>query len=191
MPRRTPPTPKTPRTLRRKNAPTVPPVDSVDKNPRTGKGGKKFLILNENIKNILFAAIKEGLPYKTACQLAGISDATLYEVLRRGRGQDSRKCTPEIAEFTRQFEQLTAISHRTLYNQIKDAAKDDWRAGAWILERRFPESWGTTRKIEVQVAKELEKSLDVLERKLAPEVFEQVLDALAGDDDDDDTSISD
>lgn len=175
--------PKTYKGRRPKKA--VEPVPITNKTPVNPKGGRKLLLLEERTKGILFAAIKEGLPHKVACQLAGVSVKTLYEILRRGRGRDRRKCTAEIKEFTQQFEQLTAISHRVLYNRISEASTEDWRAGAWILERRFPEHWGTTRKIEVQVAKELEKSLERLERKLPPDVFDMVLEALTEDDDDD------
>ena len=32
--------------------------------------------------------------------------------------------------------------------QIKDAAQNgDWRAAAWMLERRYPEKWGRRRPV--------------------------------------------
>ena len=30
-------------------------------------------------------------------------------------------------------------------------ARQDWRASAWLLERRFPERWGAKRELEVNM----------------------------------------
>jgi predicted nucleic acid-binding Zn ribbon protein len=39
-----------------------------------------------------------------------------------------------------------AIHEQTLVQGIAQAAAENWRAAAWLLERRWPERWGTSRK---------------------------------------------
>jgi hypothetical protein len=36
---------------------------------------------------------------------------------------------------------------------IKDQAQTDWRAAAWVLERRFPEDFSLKREVDLQVNK--------------------------------------
>jgi hypothetical protein len=39
-----------------------------------------------------------------------------------------------------------ALAEQTLVQAIERAAADPWRAAAWLLERRWPERWSTSRK---------------------------------------------
>jgi len=39
-----------------------------------------------------------------------------------------------------------ATSEVVLVAQVASAAKTNWRAAAWLLERRFPERWGRARR---------------------------------------------
>jgi hypothetical protein len=42
-------------------------------------------------------------------------------------------------------ETTDALSEARLVVLITRAAQHDWRAGAWLLERRWPERWGAER----------------------------------------------
>jgi hypothetical protein len=79
------------------------------------------------VLKVLFDAIKEGVPYKLACMAAGIS----YECLQNWRQNDPA--------FNRQVEELVAKPAIDLFKVIRDQAPETWQAGAWTLERRFPE----------------------------------------------------
>jgi hypothetical protein len=75
----------------------------------------------------LFEAIRTGVPYKLACAAAGIS----YECFNKWRQNDPA--------FDAEVEQAAAQPAVKLFNTIREQAPETWQAGAWTLERRFPE----------------------------------------------------
>ena len=77
-------------------------------------------------------AIRLGCTYKLSCQYAGIDTSTFYLWMQAGReGKDKSK-----VEFFNSIKKAEAdCAFRTLV-KINEASKDDWRAGAWLLERR-------------------------------------------------------
>jgi hypothetical protein len=81
--------------------------------------------------------VRKGLPLKTAATLAGISEDTL----QNWRNTDAR--------FAELLEQALAESEAALVAGIQAAAAKDWRAQAFLLERRFPATWGK-RSADVQ-----------------------------------------
>jgi hypothetical protein len=79
------------------------------------------------VVKVLFDAIKEGVPFKLACMAAGIT----YESFNNWRQNDP--------DFDRQVEELVAKPAIDLFKIIREQAPENWQAGAWTLERRFPE----------------------------------------------------
>jgi transposase len=75
----------------------------------------------------LFEAIRIGVPYKLACMAAGIS----YECFNKWRQKDP--------VFDAEVEQAAAQPAVKLFNTIREQAPETWQAGAWALERRYPE----------------------------------------------------
>jgi transposase len=90
---------------------------------KTGRPTKR----TKAVLKVLFDAIKEGVPYRLACMAAGIS----YECFSKWRQNDP--------DFDRQVEELVAKPAIDLFKVIRDQAPETWQAGAWALERRFPE----------------------------------------------------
>ncbi len=76
----------------------------------------------------LVEAIETGLSIESACKLVGIHRSTFYEWRER----------PEISS---QIDRALAVAEAALLGSIREAGRGDWRASAWILERRYPESW--------------------------------------------------
>jgi len=79
------------------------------------------------VEKVLFAAIGEGVPFKLACMAAGIS----YDCFNLWRNADP--------DFDRQVDELVAKPAIDLFKTIRAQAPETWQAGAWALERRFPE----------------------------------------------------
>lgn len=91
-------------------------------------------------ERVLLSAIERGLPYKQAAALAGIS----YMTLNRWRRQGEVDGAPaEFRDFCYRLEAAEARAANTLLQAVSKAGRErDWRAAAWILERRYPEDWG-------------------------------------------------
>ena len=66
-----------------------------------------------------------------ACKHLGISRASYYRSL---------KADPIFSE---RVERARAHASSRLIKRIFD--HDDWRASAWLLEKRYPEEWGSVR----------------------------------------------
>jgi transposase len=82
------------------------------------------------IEKIILDALAAGLPYRAAAGRAGIHETTLIEW---------RKNDPD---FELAVEKANSVAISRNMQIIQDAAADNWAAGAWILERRFPALFG-------------------------------------------------
>lgn len=93
---------------------------------------------SEAIEAIL-DAIERGASMIDAASAAGITDRTLYNWQR------------EQPELKAEIERTRARAESHLLECLKAAAteKKDWRAYAWLLERRFPDRWGLKREMTV------------------------------------------
>ena len=87
----------------------------------------------------LLAGIENGLPFKEAAMLAGLS----YDTLNRWRIRGESKNAPRrFRHFCKALQRSQAIAMNVLVSGIKKKGKDDWKAYAWLLERRHPEIFG-------------------------------------------------
>ena len=89
-------------------------------------------------------AIRSGCSIEAACQSAGVSRATFY----RWRDQDEA--------FGDQVDKAIAESEVRLVRSIEAAGQSDWRASAWLLERRFSHWSKREAALPVQVAAPVE-----------------------------------
>ena len=115
-------------------------------------------------------AIQEGSHRKRALKAAGVSEATYRQALRMA----SDGVNP-YHDWIIGLEQAEATAEGNLVKSI--AATKDWRAAAFILERRYPEQWG--QKIQVEVKRELEKVFAVAEEVLTEEQFIRFLEGVS------------
>ena len=53
-------------------------------------------------------------------------------------------------EFANDLELAEAVAEGTLTLQMRAHAAREWRATAWMLERRFPETWKERKEIAVE-----------------------------------------
>lgn len=91
----------------------------------------------------LLNAIGRGLPFHLAAQAAGVAETTFYAWQA---GKFPRNADKELkAGFSEALTRARGLSALQLIETISDASAEDWRAAAWILERRFPEDFGKTR----------------------------------------------
>ena len=105
--------------------------------------------------------VEAGLARSRAAALAGLSAGTLLAWERLGLEGDTR-----YTELAEALARADVAAEETLLKVIRDAAVDDgdWKAAAWVLERRFPQAWGPQAK---PAADDLTKlSDDEIERRL-------------------------
>jgi hypothetical protein len=88
-------------------------------------------------------ALRLGMPYKQAALYGGVSYQTLLNWRKRADEGDSG-----FIEFVEAMSQAEAQGMLSLLLLIRAAAEQprNWRAAAWILERRWPETWGRPYK---------------------------------------------
>jgi len=83
----------------------------------------------------ILAGIRAGLPLRLAAEAAGVSETTFHQWQRgefpRGADRDLK------VQFSEQLTRAKGESALRLAGLISRAATDDWRAAAWMLERRF------------------------------------------------------
>jgi AcrR family transcriptional regulator len=86
--------------------------------------------------------LREGMTREAAATQAGISKATLYRWI------------DDDDDFRDDVEAAVDFAEAVMVSQIKTMghSRDDWRAIAWLLERRFPDRWGLKREVEVAVS---------------------------------------
>ncbi|HEY9229954.1 MAG TPA: hypothetical protein VIP11_25105 [Gemmatimonadaceae bacterium] len=120
--------------------------------------------LSDAQRKALFDALRlPGVSYRTACRRANIEPHTLQRWLERGR-RTRRAADAQYVRFVSEFVKVCAEAEAAALALIAKAAQDrtvtttktgpkgtevtvtqvrgDWRAIAWILERRYPKKYG-------------------------------------------------
>ncbi len=87
--------------------------------------------------------LRQGMTKEIACSQAGIHRVTLH------------KWCEADAELADEVEAAIDVSKAVLINEIKalGQARQDWRAAAWMLERRWPQEFGAKRDVDVTINK--------------------------------------
>jgi hypothetical protein len=95
-------------------------------------------------------ALAAGAYQRDAATFAGVSVRTFYAWLARGReaaealerGEPVESVDRDLAAFLHMVEGSRVRVAVDLLTVVQDAARRDWRAAAWFLERSYPEQWG-------------------------------------------------
>jgi transposase len=95
-------------------------------------------------------ALDAGAYQRDAATYAGISPRTFYGWLNRAReaeealdrGEPVESVDRDLVAFLHMVEGARARVAVDLLTVVQTAARRDWRAAAWFLERSYPEQWG-------------------------------------------------
>ena len=108
--------------------------------------------------------LAQGHTREVAAQACGIVSTTLYRWMKRGERQPDGP----YGEFCRALKRADLEAELACLRQIKEAAQNgDWRAAAWMLERRYPEKWGRRRARRSEGEGELTVRSEAYERLVA------------------------
>lgn len=93
--------------------------------------------LTRKVVETIREQLENGAPIKGAAAYAGVPTRTLYDWLARGRNGAGTPLERELAStIEAAVERAKADGATRLWNE------DDWRAVAWVMERRFPSEFG-------------------------------------------------
>ena len=114
--------------------------------------------LTDAIEKTICDAVAVGLTYESAGEYAGVSRRTVRYWMEWGE----QKPHSRYAAFLHAVQQANARARINLLAKIQKAAGDEWRAAAWILERRFADEFGTAMKVTHDVSDDLLKRMSEL-----------------------------
>jgi len=110
--------------------------------------------LTPEVEERMVRAISVGAAYKDACAYAGISYQTFLNWKKRAQQSEARsddgcdepeETTRRFVEFFDRIKKAQGDAAMSWLATINKAAKRDWRAAAWALERRYPKSYDRNR----------------------------------------------
>lgn len=87
------------------------------------------------------------MPIAVACRQEGLGKRTLYDWRARGKTGEQ-----PYAGFVNDLEHALARSEAAVVQTVVAAVADDWKAGAWWLERRFAARYGQRHHLKVEKA---------------------------------------
>jgi len=101
--------------------------------------------LTDAVEQKLLEAIKAGNYRRVAAHYAGVSIRTFQAWVERGKAAPGSR----HGSFLQRVLEAEGQAEIEATGCIAKAAKEDWRAAAWYLERKHPERWA--RKDQVAV----------------------------------------
>jgi transposase-like protein len=133
------------------------------------------LTLTPDVSRRIVEAVENAMPVREACRLGGVGESTYYAWLKRAQEPDA---PIEFLEFRAAIAEARACAQERLVNTVQVASLDpkNWRAAAWLLERRYPANWAETLTVRVnaEIAKGLGEFLAACRSELTPDAWEQV-----------------
>jgi len=106
--------------------------------------GRKSKLTPERQK-LFVDAVSAGNYIETAAELAGVTNVTFYNWMKRGRQTQSGK----YFEFLNAIKKAEARAEVMRVSRIAKAGQEgNWQADAWYLERRYPDRWGRRQRLE-------------------------------------------
>ena len=119
--------------------------------------GRRPIILNAETQTKIIEAILGGNYLETAASYAGVSRATLFDWLAKGREaqallQKDSKMIPNgqlYADFLDAVESAQARAEVQAVASLRKAGLEHWQATAWWLERSRPRKYGRLDRTEI------------------------------------------
>lgn len=124
-------------------------------NKRTGR---RPIILDKGVQDNIVDAILGGNYLETAAAYAGVSRATLFEWLAKGREAQAQIQREEenlipnaqvYADFLDAVEGAQARAEVQAVASLRKAGLEHWQATAWWLERSRPRKYGRLERTEI------------------------------------------
>jgi len=127
--------------------------------------GRRTLLTPE-VQEKICEHLRLGNFFEIACEAAGVSASTGYDWRRRGEGRaKNRPCNELYAAFVNAVNEAERKAEQQQAARFYMAGKDDWRAAAEFLARRYPGRWSETRRQEISGPGGKELVVNIVRRK--------------------------
>jgi hypothetical protein len=103
-------------------------------------------VLDEPMIERIAAAVRIGTTLKSAAAYNGINERTLTRWMRWGRRASER--APLCARLVDAVDAANGAFEAGAIAQIQRASQESWTAAAWLLERRLPNQYGRSVRVE-------------------------------------------
>lgn len=103
--------------------------------------GRPHTITEERIAQMELM-LKQGSLLEVACGVIGIPLSTHHEWMQKGRDETAPKSWAPYRAYAQRIDKARAVGEDNLVRIIADAAVEDWKAAAFLLERGHPGRWG-------------------------------------------------
>ena len=146
-----------------------------------GPGGRPTK-WDSKLTGVVVRAIKDGNYQNVAFMIAGIPESTAYDWIERGEkalvaGDDSPEEAPFI-QFSESVKTAVAQSESTSVRKVRrDKA---WQSAAWYLERKFPERWSLTHRINEVAERKAAQTIDRLLEAVSDGTRREIVGLLTG-----------
>ena len=108
--------------------------------------------------------VKAGVTISASAAIEGVGETTIHDWRERGRTGEE-----PFATFCEQLEASLAHAESVITQNVISMAAEDWRAGAWWLERRRARDYGNKVDVAHSADETMQAALgklgDALERK--------------------------
>ena len=102
--------------------------------------------MTPEIQEAIAGYVNAGVPFTQAAPASGVSYNTAKEWLAKGKAGD-----PNYVDFYKAIETARARWVAGAVLRISKAATKEWKAAAWLLERRYPEMFGQRTKLDAKL----------------------------------------
>jgi hypothetical protein len=114
--------------------------------PKRGRGRPTVLTLT--LQRGICAALQVGAYIEQAVIYAGITKETYYDWLKKGETEQPGQPHRDFSDAVTQAQAASELSDLMVIDRA--TKRDEWRAAAWRLERKFPRRWGQQNREEVE-----------------------------------------
>lgn len=161
--------------------------------PPGPRRGDRYGVLTEEVLETIAGLMEKNPERKRVYTLLGVDKSTfrrwyvkgralepgdpspfrrLFEIIERADLLFERRCLDEIIEAARGVEETVEIDGPDGHTTKKTRRSGDWKAVAWLLEKRFPKKYGQKRKIELEGKITLEAALSAIAHGEDPKALE-------------------
>ena len=112
------------------------------KKKKKATGAKPILVSNKEAIRVFLEGIQLGQTIKDSAEFANISPSSIYLWVEKGEADKEAGKKTIYSDFLESFYRAKQQFIRNGLYQIYQASKQDWRAAAYLLKMRHPDTYG-------------------------------------------------